>query len=257
MLHRAADAGFWPDGVVAVYSDRLGGVSLPPYDSFNLGDHVGDSAVSVADNRQRLIDSLDGCDRVQWLQQVHGTEVLRASHMTAGAKDQAATPEADAAISCDAGLGLAVMTADCLPLLISDASGDQLAAVHAGWRGLLDGVIESAVDGFGAPADQLRVWLGPCIGAAQFEVGAELRSAFLSHRLSCDSVKDCFRASLDGRYLADLKALAQLRLQRCGVKYVAINADCTVERDDRYFSYRRDGQCGRMVSLIYRKSSSR
>lgn len=251
MLYRAAEAGFWPENVVAMYSDRRGGVSRPPYDSFNLGDHVGDSSASVKENRKRLLASLNGCDTLQWLQQVHGTRVFRV-----GKECDSEPPEADASITSETSVGLVVMTADCLPVLICDDSGQQLAAVHAGWRGLLDGVIESAIDAFDAPAEQLRVWLGPCIGPRQFEVGGEVRDAFLAHPLSSAEVEACFEATAGGRYLADLKTLAQLRLHRRGISRISVNQDCTLEQDDRYFSYRRDGQCGRMVSLIYRKPSS-
>lgn len=247
MLYRAAEDGFWPENVFAMYSDRHGGISRPPYDSFNLGDHVGDSSASVKENRERLLASLKGCDTLQWLQQVHGTQVFRVDKVCVSER-----PEADASMTSEAGVGLVVMTADCLPVLISDASGRQLAAVHAGWRGLLDGVIESAIDAFDASADQLRVWMGPCIGPRQFEVGVEVRDAFLAHSSSSAEVEACFEASANGRYLADLKALAQLRLHRCGVSRISVNQECTVEQADRYFSYRRDGQCGRMVSLIYR-----
>lgn len=248
MIHSAGDQDFWPASVCAVYSDRLGGISKPPFDSFNLGDHVGDEQQAVEANRARVLQQLAGCEQVQWLRQVHGTRLLVADHSTLSAR-----PEADAAITGETGIAAAVMTADCLPVLISDAKGSRVAAAHAGWRGLLAGVVGTTIDAFDAPAEQLRVWLGPCIGPGQFEVGPEVREAFLSSPQFGAEVDGCFVPSKDGRYLADLHGLACWYLTQQGVVHIAANTDCTAECSERYFSYRRDGQCGRMVSLIYRR----
>lgn len=247
-IHSAGDKGFWPASVCAVYSDRLDGFSKPPFDGFNLGDHVGDEPQAVDSNRARLVQQLAGCEQVQWLQQVHGTELLLADRDTVSAQ-----PEADAAITSEPGIAAAVMTADCLPVLISDSNGDQVAAVHAGWRGLLAGVIGTAIDAFDAPSQELRVWLGPCIGPRQFEVGSEVRDAFLLGPEFGSAIDLCFAPSGGGRYLADLHGLARWYLAQRGVVHVAVNSECTAECSERYFSYRRDGQSGRMVSLIYRR----
>lgn len=237
-----------PNNVVAVSSCRSGGASSPPFDSFNLGDHVGDDPAAVAANRQYLLDSNPGLQHLQWLKQVHGLRAVAAS------RDNAVV-EADACYSVEAGLGCAVMTADCLPLLVCDRTGSQVAAIHAGWRGLLAGVIEQTLQQFTASPDQLLVWMGPAISAAHFEVGPEVRQQFLVAADGCPKVEACFSGSdRASHFFADIYQLARLRLQKLGVSAVYGGDLCTYDDPPRFYSYRRDGDCGRMVSLIYLKS---
>ena len=233
----------WPPiaGVRAGCSTRLGGVSLPPYDSLNLAEHVGDEPGHVMANRQRLVESLGLPSPPRWLNQVHGTTCLNLD-------GEPADVPADAALSRQ-GRVCAVMTADCLPVLIAARDGSAVAAVHAGWRGLQAGVIERAIDALTAPPKQLQVWLGPMIGPAAFEVGAEVVDAFTAEDASAAEL--FVAASRDGHWMADLPGLARQRLRACGVNAVFGGDLCTHSDAARFFSYRRDGRCGRMVSLIW------
>jgi len=230
-----------PASVRAVISTRMGGVSQPPFNSLNLGDHVGDNLAAVAENRQRLEVAARLPAAPIWLNQVHGTRVL-----------DCALPldsrEADASITSRPGQVCVVMTADCLPILLCNQAGKRVAAVHAGWRGLADGVIEAALAGFDDPARQLLVWLGPAIGPDAFEVGAEVRERFLQDDPQAASA---FRPGRPGRWVADIYRLARLRLERAGVGFVGGGDYCTVTDPKRFFSYRRDGVTGRMASLIW------
>jgi YfiH family protein len=241
--------GFSPDwplppGVRALQTVRAGGVSEGPWCSFNLGDHVGDEPAAVAANRDRLGGCIAG--RPRWLRQVHGTTVC---DLDAGSVE---SPEADAAVSRGTAHACVVMTADCLPVLLCDQEGDVVAAAHAGWRGLQAGVIEAAVVAMAVPATRVTAWLGPAIGPATFEVGDEVRSAFVTHDVAADA---CFRAASAGKWLADLYGLARLRLMRLGVPAAAVfgGGFCTHSEAGRFFSYRRDGVTGRMASLIWRE----
>jgi YfiH family protein len=231
-----------PANVAAVCTTRIGGVSGAAFDSFNLGDHVGDDPAAVAANRRALIDTCPGLSAISWLQQVHGTAVVAA--------DSSQSSHADAQHSREVGLGCAVMTADCLPVLLCNRDGSQVAAAHAGWRGLLAGVLEQTVATF-ATDQPLMAWLGPAIGPNQFEVGVEVRDAFLDTAADAATVAACFRPSArDGHFLADIYALARLRLQSVGVVAIYGGGLDTIS-DKRFYSYRRDGVTGRMASLIY------
>ncbi len=230
-----------PDSVRAVSTTRRGGRSRSPYDGLNLATHVGDSDSDVAYNRKQLSGALALPARPNWLQQVHGIDI------TIGAC--AAQPaEADGAFSSSPGEVLAVMTADCLPLLMCNRQGTEVAAVHAGWRGLLNGVIESAVARFTVPADELLIWFGPAIGAASFEVGDEVRTQFLEVD---EASAIAFQTTPNGRWLADIYQLAQIRLQKQGIAAIYGGEYCTVSDVERFYSYRRDGVTGRMASLIW------
>lgn len=230
-----------PAHVRAVISTRRGGVSRPPYDSLNLGDHVGDDPVAVAKNRERLQRAAGAPATPLWLNQVHGTRVLDCASTTTDR-------EADASIAAHPGQVCVVMTADCLPLLICNRAGTRVAAAHAGWRGLADGVLEATLARFDDPAEQLLVWLGPAIGPAAFEVGAEVRARFLQDDPRADNA---FRPGRPGHWLADIYQLARLRLQRVGVGFIGGGDYCTVTDRERFFSYRRDGVTGRMASMIW------
>lgn len=231
----------WPAAanVRACVTTREGGVSLPPYDCFNLGDHVGDDPAAVAQNRLRLSEQL-GCQPT-WLQQVHGVAVVDA--------DPQRVLTADAVVSRTPGIAACIMTADCLPVLFSDRAGTCVAAAHAGWRGLAAGVLEETVAAMGIEPGQLLAWMGPAIGPHVFEVGDEVRQAFVEQHVEAAAA---FRASANhGRHLADIYALARLRLSACGVRQVSGGGFCTVS-DPRFYSYRRDqGHTGRFASLVW------
>jgi YfiH family protein len=229
-----------PANVRALITTRQGGVSAAPYASFNLGDHVGDDPHHVAQNRADLSACLPAPPA--WLTQVHGTTVLDAA-IVCGA------PQADASVGHLPGVVAVVMTADCLPVLLCDRAGTVVAAAHAGWRGLLDGVLERTVDAMAKPAAELLAYLGPAIGPSAFEVGDEVRQAFVAHA-ACAA--EAFVASANtGKWMADLYLLARQRLLRVGVDAIYGGHDCTYRDADRFFSYRRDGVTGRMASLIW------
>ena len=225
---------------------RRGGCSAAPYASFNLGDHVGDDPAAVEENRRRLQAALPPACRPFWLAQHHGVRVVRA---VAG---DDSVPAADASWTCDRRVACAVLTADCLPVLLCSRDGAVVAAVHAGWRGLAAGVIEAAVTAMTDTPDALLAWLGPAIGPGAFEVGPEVREAFVE----ADSpAADCFvPASRKGHFLADLRGLARRRLAHMGIDAAAIVDDerCTYRDPATFYSHRRDGPTGRMASLILR-----
>lgn len=241
----------FPGNILALTTTRAGGRSDSPWNSFNLAAHVGDCAEAVAANRRLLQQDLNarqaGEVGIAWLNQVHGTDIVRFAGDPGGQ-----VPNADGAYTEARGLACAVMTADCLPVLLADAGGRAVAAVHAGWRGLVNGVVEQALACFSTPKDDIIAWLGPAIGAGAFEVGAEVRQAFIDKAGEEGARVDaCFNAIHQGKYLADLKRLCLIRLQAAGVNRITVDPGCTLSEPDRYFSYRRDGQTGRMASLIY------
>lgn len=228
-----------PDNVRALQTLRTGGCSPAPWNSFNLGDHVGDEAARVTANRALLRASLpaEPC----WLRQVHGISVVDAASAAVGV-------EADAACSRVAGAVCVVMTADCLPVLFCNRQGTVVAAAHAGWRGLLAGVLENTLATMQCPAGDVLAWLGPAIGPENFEVGDEVRSAFVKVDAGAEAA---FQSQGQGKWLADLYALARRRLAAAGVVGVYGGGLCTVADGDRFFSYRRDGVTGRQASLIW------
>ncbi|MDP2817610.1 MAG: peptidoglycan editing factor PgeF [Polaromonas sp.] len=255
-----------PEGVRALFTTRAGGVSMVPCDSMNLGDHVGDDPSSVAANRAMLGQAL-GATPV-FLQQVHGTKVLTLE------ADSAHGQQADAAVTSQRGIACTIMVADCLPVLLSTLDGAVVAAAHAGWRGLAgsqgSGILEQTYASFMALAHMTPAqaaintiaWLGPCIGPTAFEVGPEVRAAFVG---SHPGAAACFAAAAPGKYLADLAGLARLRLQALGITQVYGNNGsapwCTVGSASRFFSHRRDAgihgnghhTTGRMAACIWRE----
>lgn len=235
-----------PENVRALSTTRQGGVSQPPWDSLNLGSHVEDSPDDVRANRQRLAEftGLDAA-RIAWLNQVHGTRVVE---ITADNVDT--VPEADASFTREPGIACAILTADCLPVLLCDRAGSVVGAAHAGWRSLCGGVLENLISAMAVPGDELKVWLGPAIGPQQFEVGPEVRAAFLSHDPDAASAF-AEEGARPGRYLADIYQLARQRLARAGVRAISGGGLCTVGDRGRFFSYRRDGRTGRMATLIW------
>ena len=274
-LQQAADCLVpqWPAPacVRALCTTRQGGTSQAPYHHLNLGTHVGDAPERVADNRRTLADWLAAhtpasaparvppCPpRAVFLNQVHGTEVLGLDFHTPDGLP------ADAAMTDTAGLACTVLVADCLPILLCNAQGSRVAAVHAGWRGLAGrdgrGVVEAALSALhNAPPASAHsgviAWLGPCIGPSAFEVGDEVRDAFAQHSPHALS---CFKPLRPGKWLADLPGLARQRLHALGVTGVFGNdgspAWCTVGNPSRFFSYRRDGVTGRMAACIWRSA---
>ncbi|MCP3867196.1 MAG: peptidoglycan editing factor PgeF [Gammaproteobacteria bacterium] len=229
-----------PPWIHSISTTRKGGFSMPPYHGLNLGDHVGDDPSRVLRNRQYLSTCLKLPAQPLWMKQVHGRDVVHCG--SAGP-----APEADGVTSNLPGTVCAVMTADCLPVLLCNSTGSRVAAVHAGWRGLVGGVIESAVACF-EPGESLLAWLGPAIGPDAFEVGGEVRDRFLRSSAADEAA---FRVSRDGHWLADLYSLARNRLATLNVSFVGGGEYCTLSEPERFFSYRRDGETGRMATLIW------
>jgi len=227
-----------PAWVRACITTRSGGLSAAPFDSFNLGEHVEDDPVAVAKNRQRLISQL-GC-KPAWLRQVHGVSVVSA--------EPGDVAEADASWTATPNVACTVMTADCLPVLFCDRAGSRVAAAHAGWRGLAGGVLEATLDALAVVPEDVLVWLGPAIGAQAFEVGAEVRDAFMAAH---PQAGEAFVASINPhRFMADIYQLARIRLAARGVTAVYGGGFCTYS-DPRFYSYRRAAQTGRFASLIW------
>lgn len=231
-----------PDAVRAFVTTRVGGLSKPPYDTLNLAAHVGDTPEAVAANRERLAERLVLPEEPRWLEQVHGVHVAMAEDVRRGAT------AADGVCARNPRQVCAVLTADCLPVMICDRDASVVVAAHAGWRGLASGVVEAAVDATNLSGRRLLAWLGPAIGPRAFEVGDEVRAAFLDHDGAAASA---FVAHGEGRWLADLYALARQRLARCGVNAVYGGHWCTYSEPGRFYSYRRDGATGRMAALIW------
>lgn len=223
------------------------GGSAGVYAGLNLGTHVGDKAEVVASNRQ-LLQQYCGLKRnPAWLNQVHGTRVLDLDSW------QGELVDADASVTTTEGVAAVVMTADCLPVLFCDKAGNKVAAAHAGWRGLCDGVLEVTLKHFSEPSAVL-VWLGPAIGPLNFEVGSEVRAAFIAH--SAQATEAFTPSSNAGKHLADIYLLARQRLEAAGVTAIYGGDYCTVADPQRFFSYRRDGQTGRQASLIWLSAES-
>ena len=239
-----------PPKVRAAFTLRMGGVSAAPFDSLNVGAHVGDEAVAVAENRRRVRATLSLPEEPAWLEQVHGVEVVDLDAVTPAATPAAGMRAADAAISRRAGHVCVVQVADCLPVLLATRDGSAIAAAHAGWRGLAAGVLEATVKRLAVEPADLLAWLGPAIGAAHFEVGAEVRQAFLAHDAAAAAA---FAVNTRERWQCDLAGLARRRLASLGIDAVFGGRWCTYADATRFFSYRRDGRCGRMAALIWRE----
>ena len=262
-----------PARVKALQTTRQGGVSITPYDSLNLGSHVGDNPLVVARNRILLNTLLPG--EPVWLEQVHGTLVADADRVSSGCDTLLAQPadcgssriaappapdgftapcrggcqpQADACIARHRAAVCAVMTADCLPVLLCDARGSVVGAVHAGWKGLAAGVIETTVLAMGVVPQSLMAWLGPAISQEVFEVGDEVRAAFVAIQPQAASA---FIPGQSGKWFADIYALARLRLNALGITQIYGGDHCTYREREQFFSYRRDGVTGRMGTFIW------
>ena len=230
-------------GVRVVSTTRLGGVSIPPYHSLNLGDHVGDAFENVAANRQLLINSISPAPTIHWLKQVHGASV-------AALPDAGVLPEADAAWTSRPLEACTIMTADCLPIVLVDREARCVAAVHGGWRGLAAGVLKATLDELPVSSKSLVAWLGPAIGAKAFEVGPEVLAAF-GVSPADDAVTMSRQKS--GHYCLDLNAVATRQLLSAGLHPDAIlgGDHCSYSNPERFFSHRRDGVTGRMATLVW------
>lgn len=229
-----------PARVKALVTTRSGGVSRPPFTSLNLADHVGDDLVCVMRNRAILRAALPS--EPVWLQQVHGITVCDADGKKAGY-------EADASVAHQTGSVCAILTADCLPVLFCDCEGTVVAGAHAGWRGLAGGVLENTIAAMQKPPEQIIAWLGPAIGAQKFEVGNEVREIFIN--LQPEAETAFVAAGSRNQWFADIYALARLRLRRAGICQIYGGGACTYSDPKRFYSYRREGVTGRMVSLIW------
>lgn len=230
-----------PAAVKAVVTTRNSGESLPPFDSFNVADHVEDAPEHVLANRQLLRQTLQLPAEPVWLQQVHGIQVVRA--------ELAAESEiADASTTEEINTVCTVMTADCLPVLICNQAGTQVAAVHAGWRGLVDGILETSVNTFQQPGQELIAWLGPAIGPDAFEVGDVVQQMYVD---ADADLADAFVAGKPGKWYLDIYQAARIRLDKLGVFKIYGGGLCTHTDSARFYSYRRDGVTGRMASMIW------
>lgn len=236
-----------PSNIRALVTTRAAGGDA--YQGFNLALHVGDEPGRVNANRMQLQHQL-GVDAVQWLQQVHGTRVLEVTHQ------QSVAPQADGLYSTAPGIALAVMTADCLPVLFCDRSGTAIAVAHAGWRGLAGGILTNTIACFNRPPEQLMAWLGPAIGPCHFEVGEDVWAAFYNNPrfAGVEQLAGAFvPSSRAGHYYCDLYALARFSLRWGGVNAVYGGGFCTYHDASRFYSYRRQGACGRMATIITRE----
>jgi polyphenol oxidase len=232
-----------PRNVHAAFSLREAGVSEAPFDSLNIGVHVGDDPVRVEENRRLIEAALALPTRPRWLTQVHGTQVLDEDQAALGA-----SAGADAIVVRHPGTVAVIQVADCLPVLLAAADGRAVAAAHAGWRGLAAGVLEATLGRLAQPSGEVMAWLGPAIGPEHFEVGDEVRAAFLQH--GPDAAR-AFAKNARGRWQCDLVRLARQRLQVLGVREVYGGRWCTFADRTRFFSYRREGRCGRMGAFIW------
>lgn len=232
-----------PAHVRALCSTRDGGVSLPPYDTLNLGDHVGDDPAAVHENRARFAQALG--TRPVFLKQVHGTHSIALSTQTPDGT------EADACFTREPGVACTIMVADCLPVLVADDAGTIVGAAHCGWRGLAGGVLDALLSVFPRESP-LHAWLGPCIGPRAFEVGPEVRDAFCAVDAHAAAA---FATHAGGKFLADLHMLARQRLAALGVESVTGNDGsdswCTVSDGSRFFSHRRDRTSGRLAAAVW------
>jgi YfiH family protein len=233
----------WPasKNIQAVTTTRQGGVSNTPFDRMNLGDHVNDDSRAVQQNRQRLKDTLHLSKSPIWLKQIH-------SALISNLDDDSPLMDADAAVTTQKQQACVVMTADCLPVLFCDSSGSVVAAAHAGWRGLHASVLEKTVESMNAKPENIMAWLGPAIGPSAFEVGSEVRQAFMDVQAQAEKA---FQEKSNGKWLADIYLLAKQRLNAIGVSQIYGGGECTYTDSERFYSYRREVKTGRMASLIW------
>ncbi|WP_042142219.1 MULTISPECIES: peptidoglycan editing factor PgeF [unclassified Pseudoalteromonas] len=231
-----------PKNIKSFTTTRKGGVSKPPFDSFNIAYHVNDNPNDILTNRALLHEQLP-CSAV-WLEQIHSNKVIEVNSKT----DLNIVEQADALFTKEKNIPLAIMTADCLPILLTDEKGSQIAAIHGGWRGLAGGIINNTVACFDCNPSDIKAWLGPAIGPERFEVGQDVIDAFsklnINHLLG-------FKPQKNGKFLADIFVLAQQLLIQLGISHISSEQRCTYDDPELFYSYRRDNQTGRMASLIW------
>ncbi len=235
-----------PSHIHAFTTVRTGGVSLAPFDSFNLGDHVADNPADVQKNRELLVEKFGLPHFPIYLTQTHSTRVIRLPY-------EGGNLEADAVYTNQPNQVCLIMTADCLPALFVSRDGKEIAAAHAGWRGLCDGVLENTVKAFACAPSEIQVWLGPAIGEKAFQVGQEVMEQFAAFD---EQARLAFKPdeSTSGKFLGNLYQIAHQRLNKLGVTEISGGEYCTFTESDKFFSYRRDGKTGRMASLIWRSA---
>ena len=242
-----------PETVKAAVTLRRGGNSLPPFDESNMALHVGDQPELVIENRRQLAEALRLPREPLWLEQVHGVDIV--SHSGTFSIVASDSTKADGSFSDTPGMVCAVMTADCLPVLLCNLAGTRVAAVHAGWRGLSVGILRKVVGLFGEEASQVMAYLGPAIGPEKFEVGEDVLAAFRVNartQAHCQQINNAFKRGVKpGKYFADLYALAGFELRALGVKQIYGGAFCTFTDSERFYSYRRESKTGRHASLIW------
>lgn len=236
-----------PESVKAASTYRFGGSSTAPWDSFNLAAHVEDDYQSVVRNRELLMSAL-GVNQICWLNQVHGTDILN----TAEVDLKNAPPQADASWSNSPNHVCAVMTADCLPVLVCNEQGSKVLAAHAGWRGLVKGILAKALMATGFQPAETLLWFGPAIGPDAYQVSKDLLEAFRESEIYAGTdISSAFTPDGADHYLCNLYRLARIQLEKCGYSRIFGGDQCTYSQPGDYFSYRRDGQTGRMASLIW------
>lgn len=229
-----------PQNITALTTTRIGGCSPPPYDSNNLATHVGDTIHDVASNRQQLMSLLGLCNEPVWLEQIHSTVCI--------IPELECTRIADAAVTRSAGYPLAILTADCLPITLCNTQGTEIAAIHAGWRGLYQGVIENTLQKMHSTADNLLAWIGPAISQEHYEIGTEVYQAFTEKHPQSSLA---FQLTGAGKWLANLPLIAEMVLNSLGIKAVYQSNLCTFNLKDEFYSYRRTPQTGRIATLIW------
>lgn len=240
-----------PPQVIAGVSTRIGGYSQAPFDELNLAQHVSDNTNHVTNNRKHLAH----CENIaeqqwQWLEQTHSTDIVALDSV------QPMPLAADAALTSKPNIVCTVLTADCLPILLCDAQGTRVATIHAGWRGLANGIISNSISAFcnslpTIQSQQIYAWLGPAIGPNHFEVGQDVRDAFVKGETGSAVFEAAFETKPNNKYLADIYQLATVALNACGVHHIYGGGFCTASDTERFYSYRREGQTGRMASYIY------
>lgn len=236
-----------PTTLIGLTTTRQGGLSDAPFDSFNLGAHVGDELSCVEANRLKLMHIANLPHLPQWLNQTHSTCVATLH------SGVLSTIEADAVYTNEPNQVCAVLTADCLPVLFYSKDGQEVAAAHAGWRGLANGILENTVNHFKSDASDIVAWFGPAIGPQRFEVGQDVFDAFVSQLpASAQAFETIKSATHDPKYLANIYALAQLRLMQCGLTEFYGGDRCTASEQNEFYSYRRENKTGRMATLIWR-----
>lgn len=250
MKLKNAIAADWaaPTKVVAFSTLRSGGVSKAPYESLNFAYHVDDSAANVDKNRAILSAQLPSKLQWQWLQQIHGTDVVEVIEPTVELAADALFTKQPNVVCC-------VQTADCLPVFFAARNGSEVAIAHAGWRGLVAGILENTVNKMSSDASDIIAWLGPAIGPCHFEVGAEVKEYFLESSDSSvvkKSLEDCFKITARRqKFMADIYAIARIKLSQLGISQITGGGHCTYCAEEHLFSYRRDGVSGRMLNAIY------